>query len=109
MGDLSSLNSDSCIAEEGFLVSNGLDNDLQLFLVILKMTAPRIFLCAEKFAGLASFRPWEVHPNSQRVGTRECSEILTPEGIDLSSLSCDTRECLMRFPKCLWPPEAWNL
>lgn len=39
MGDLSSLNRKSCIAEEGFLVSNGLGNDLQLFLVILKMTA----------------------------------------------------------------------
>ena len=40
MGDLSSLNCNSCIAEEGFLVSDGLGNDLQLFLVVLKMTAP---------------------------------------------------------------------
>lgn len=98
MGDLSSLNSNGCIAEEGFLVSDGLDNDLQLFLVILKMTAPRIFLCAEKFAGPAFFRPWEAHPNSQHVGARECSEICTPEGKDLPPLSCDTCECLMRFP-----------
>lgn len=40
VGNLSSLNSNSCIAEEGFLVSNDLGNDLQLFFVILKMTAP---------------------------------------------------------------------
>lgn len=43
MGDLSSLNGKSSIAEEGFLVSNRLGNDLQLFLVIREMTAPWFF------------------------------------------------------------------
>lgn len=93
VGDLSSLNSNSRIAEEGFLVSNCLGNDLQLFLVILKMTAPWIFLCAEKFAVPASSDPGRsisVH------GRWEQRNVL--DGTELSMLSCDTRECLMRLP-----------
>ena len=43
------------------------------------------------------------------MGVRKCSEILTLEGTDRSTSSGDARECLMRFPKCLWSPEFWNL